>query len=100
MAGENDKNIHGFCQMIYTVGMLLTTDQGFVNDVVRAVDKYDKRLQKAAVVEENETEEKIAMEEVKQVQEYVEMDEKSRKIREREANRRFKKAIKKVEHEK
>jgi hypothetical protein len=34
---------------------------------------------------------------VKQVQEYVEMDEKSKKKRERETNGRFKKAVKDLE---
>ena len=96
LAGENDKNIHGFCQMIYTVGMLLTTDQGFVNDVARAVDKYDKRLQKAAVVEENETEEQTALEEVKQIEEYASKS----KGEQRKIDRRFRKAVEKAEHEK
>jgi hypothetical protein len=97
LAGQTDDNIHGFCQTIYMVGMLLTTDQGFVSDVGRAIQKYDKRLQKANPVVEDETEEKIALEEVKQVQEYVEMDEKSKKKRERETNGRFKKAVKDLE---
>ena len=99
VVGKDDSNIEGYCQMLYTAGMLLTTDQGFVNDVKKAVDKYEKRLEKQAAkdVVEDETEEKIAIEEVKQVQEYVEMPAKERKQRERDVNGRFKKAVKDVQ---
>lgn len=71
LTGKGEENIEGFCQMMYTVGMLLTTDQKFVNAVGKALKDYDKRMQKAAEVVEDETEEKIALEEMKQVQEYV-----------------------------
>lgn len=97
LAGKDDTNIEGFCQTIYEVGMLLTTDQGFVNDIQKALKKYSTRLEKQAKVEEDETEEKIALETERQVQEYVDMDERYKKIREREANRRFKKAVKDLE---
>lgn len=97
LAGKTDENIIGFCQMIYTVGMMLTTDQGFVDDVAKAVNKYQKRLEKQNPVVEDETEEKIALEEVKQVQEYVEKPAKERRKQDRETNGRFKKAVKDLE---
>ena len=97
LASKDDSQVHGYCQMIYTVAMLLTTDQGFVDDINKAIQKYDKRLQKANPVVEDETEEKIALEEVKQVQEYVEMSDKERKKVERGIDGRFKAAVKKVE---
>ena len=72
LAGKDDVNIEGFCQTIYEVSMLLTTDQGFVNDIQKAIRKYSSRLEKQAKVVEDEIEEKIALENEKQVQEYVE----------------------------
>lgn len=98
LAGQDDENIHGFCQMIYYVGMLLTTDQGFVNEVAKAITKYSKRLEKSEKIEENETEEQMALEQVKQVQEVVEMPKKERRKYDRDVDRRFKKAVKEAEN--
>lgn len=67
VSGRDDKNIEGFCQMIYTVGMLLTTDQGFVDDVRKAIGKYQKRLDKENPIAEDEIEEKLAIENEKKV---------------------------------
>lgn len=69
VSGNVDDNIEGFCQMLYMVGMLLTTDQGLVNDIGKSIKKYEKRLEKANPVVEDETEEQIAIEEMKQVEE-------------------------------
>lgn len=90
LAGSGDENIEGFAQTMYEVGMLLTTDQGFVNDIQKALRKYSSRLEKKAAkdVVEDETEEKIALEEEKQVQEAIGMSRKER----RDVNRRFRKA--------
>lgn len=97
LCGKTDDNIIGFAQMLYYLGMVITTDQGLVDDISKAVNKYEKRLEKRNPVVEDETQEKIALDGVKQVQEYVEMDEKSKKKRERETNGRFKKAVKDLE---
>ena len=97
IAGKDDDNISGFCEMLYMVGMLLTTDQGFVNDIRKAIDKYDKRLQKQNPVVEDETEEKIALETEKAVQEHIEMPKKERRKVESDINGRFKKAMKDVQ---
>lgn len=83
VSGKDDKNIEGFCQMIYTVGMLLTTDQGFVDDVKKAIDKYQKRLDKENPVVEDEIEEKFAIENEKKV---LELSKSPRK-RQRRADR-------------
>lgn len=90
LAGSGDENIEGFAQTMYEVGMLLTTDQGFVNDIQKALRKYSSRLEKKAAkdIVEDETEEKIALEEEKQVQEAIGMSRKER----RDVNRRFRKA--------
>jgi len=97
LAGKTDDNIIGFAQMLYYLGMVITTDQGLVDDISKAVNKYQKRLEKRNPIVEDETEEKIAMEEVKQVQEYVEKPENERRKLDREVNGRFKKAVKNLE---
>ena len=102
---EKDETIHGYCTILYQIGKLLTTDAGFVGDIQKAIAKYEKRLQKQAASEvvEDETEEKIALETEKQIQEVVEMPKKERRKYERGVDGRFKaavkKAVKEVEHE-
>lgn len=95
LASNGDENIHGFCQTVYMLSKTLTTDQGLVDDVSKAFAKYDKRLQKQAASEvvEDETEEKIALETEKQIQEVVEMPKKERRKYERGIDGRFKKAV-------
>jgi hypothetical protein len=103
LAGENDDNIIGFAQFIYMLSKTLTTDQGLANDVGKAIGKYQKRLEKQAASEvvEDETEEKIALEQEKQIQEHVELPKKERRKVERRIDGKFKKAVKEAEkHEK
>lgn len=96
---EKDETIHGYCSLIYQLGMLLTTDAGFVSDVQKAIKKYAKRLQKKAASEvvEDETEEKIALEQERAIQAHVELPKDERKKVERDINGRFKRAVKKAE---
>lgn len=94
IAGKNDDNINGFCEMLYMVGMLLTTDQVFANDVQKAIKRYDERMLKDNPVVEDALEEKMSIEDVKGVQERVEMSEASRRKASRETDRRIKEAIK------
>ena len=96
LASQGDENIHGFCQMLYATGMLLTTDQGLVNDITKAFQKYDKRST-PKTVEEDEGEEIAAIKEVQAVQEHIELPKAERKQRERDINGRFKKAVKDLE---
>lgn len=96
LAGKDDENIHGFAMTIYQVGKLLTTDQGFVDDVQKALQKYEKRLSK---VKPDTDSEEAALAEVKAVQEYVEMPKKEQRKYERDVNGRFKKAVKEVERD-
>ena len=93
---EQEEIIHGYCSILYQIGKLMTTDAGFVGDLQKALSKYDKRLQKQAAseVKEDETEEKIALETEKQIQEVVEMPKKERRKYERDVNGRFRKAVK------
>lgn len=98
LAGKDDSNIEGYCQMLYAVGMLLTTDQEFVNDIDKAFRKYDKRST-PKTVEEDEGEEIAAIKEVQAVQEHIELPKAERKKRERDINGRFKKTVRDVEKE-
>lgn len=93
IAGKDDVNIEGYCQMLYMVGMLLTTDQGFVNDINKAIQKYQKRLEK---VKADDGGEDAAIAEEKALQEYIELPEKEQKKAEKDIDRRFKKAVKKI----
>ena len=74
----------------------MTTDQRLVDDVQKALLDYDRRLEEKAKVEEDPEEEKAAMEEVRGVQEYVEMGARERRKYERNVNRRLRRAAEKV----
>lgn len=97
LSDESDKNTIGFAEILYTVGMLLTTEQKFANDIQNAIKRYQDRAAKSAKVEEDEIEEKIALETEKQIQELVEMPSKERKKVEKKIDRKFKKAVKDLE---
>lgn len=92
LAGDDDQT-HGFALRLYMIGKLMTREQKFVDDLDKALKSYEKRAQKQVDVVEDETEEKIAIEETRSVQEHIELPEKERKKRERETNGRFKKAV-------
>lgn len=95
LAGQGDENIHGFCQTVYLLSKTLTTDQGLADDIAKAMYKYNKRLEKKAAskVVEDETEEKIALETEKAIQEHIELPRKERRKVERGIDGRFKKAV-------
>lgn len=97
LSDESDKNTPGFAEILYTVGMLLTTEQKFANDIQNAIKRYQDRVTKSTKVEEDEIEEKIALETEKQVQELVEMPKKERKKVEKKIDRKFKKVAKDLE---
>ena len=96
IAGQDAENIHGFCAAVYEVSHLLTTDQGFVNDIQKALKKYSTRIEKSEKIVEDETEEEIALENEKAVQEFVELPKKERRKAEKDIDRRFRKAVKKA----
>lgn len=100
LAGKSDDNIEGFCQYLYMISSLLTTDPSLVKDVKKAINDCIERKEKEAKIVEDETEEKIALEEVKQVQEHVELPKKERRKVERDINGRFKKAVNAAEKNK
>jgi hypothetical protein len=93
MNQNKQETVHGFCERVYMWSMLILRDQKLADDMDEAVHQYHKRLEKDIKVEENETEEKIALEGEKQIQEYVEAPPKQKRKIERDANGRFKKAV-------
>ena len=93
LTGMDDENIEGFCQVMYMLGKMITTDQGLVNDVQKAFKKYQARLDKQAKVEDDETIEDASIADVKADIEHTNMKAKDvRKI-----NRKFRKVAKKIE---
>lgn len=99
LLNAEDDQVHAYCQIMYELSKLLTTEQKFASAVEKAISDYDKRLQKAAAKEvvEDETEEKIALETEKQVQAVVDMPKKERRKYSRDVDRRFRKAVKEAE---
>lgn len=89
------ENLFGFAETLYYLNATLTRDQGLVNDVQKALRKYENRLSKTEL--EPDDEEAQAIEEVKAVQEYVDASPKERRKMERDINGRFKKSLKKAE---
>ena len=88
----NENNIFGFAETLYFLNATLTRDQRLVNDVQKALTKYQDRLVKTkADLDDNE---RAAIEEVKGIQEYVDATPKQRKKMERDIDGRFKKAVK------
>lgn len=94
---KNEDNVYGFAEMLYMLQALLTIDQKLVDDVRKALKNYEKRSEGVIPSNEDEIEEKIALEEVKAVQEYVDAPKKERRKMERDVNGRFKKAVKEVQ---
>ena len=100
LAGKSDDNIVGFCQFVYMLSKTVTSDAGLVNDVRKAFDKYEKRMEKSVEKDakrEDEVEEKVALETEKAIQEHVELPEKDRKREEERIDKKFKKAVKSLE---
>lgn len=102
LAGKDDENIKGFCQYMYTLGRVLTTDQKLVDDIEKALKRYEKRLLDAAEKEnaesavDPEAESRAALDFEKSVQQFVEMSDKERRKEEKAIDKRFKKATKKM----
>lgn len=94
---KNEDNVYGLAEILYMLQALLTVDQKLVDDVKKALENYEKRMEGVVPNNEDETDEKIALEEVKAVQEVVEMPKKERRKYERGVDGRFKKAVKDLE---
>lgn len=96
---NKEETVHGFCERIYMWSMLLLRDQKLADDMDEAVHQYHKRLEGDIKIEENEAEEMAALETEKQIQEYVEAPKKEKRKMERDANGRFKKAVRNLQSE-
>lgn len=74
--------VQWYCNRMYELTTLLLTDQGLFDDVQKALNKYDKRMQVVAeqkAKEVTEEEERIVAEQVKANIEYANMTKKQRK---------------------
>ena len=74
--------VQWYCNRMYELTTLLLTDQGLFDDVQKALNKYDKRLQVIAeqkAKQVTEEEERIVAEQVKANIEYANMTKKQRK---------------------
>ena len=74
--------VQWYCNRMYELTTCLLTDQGLFDDVQKALNKYDKRLQVIAeqkAKEVTEEEERMTSEQVKANIEYANMTKKQRK---------------------
>lgn len=93
LSAEEDQT-HKYSEIVYLVCMLLMTDQKFADSITKAIEGYTSL---AASIEPEQEDETVAIEEMKAVQEVVEMDKKARRKYERDVNGRFKKVIRDYE---
>lgn len=94
-----DEDVHAFCEVVYEISMLLTTEKRFAEDIVKAIERYSKRLEKKAAVEgkkEDELDEEAALAFEKEVQEHIELQKRQRKKAEKEIDRRFESTAQKL----
>jgi len=94
VTAKNEDDIYSYASIIYQISMLLTTEQKFADDLIKAVKNYENRLAKSAKVEEDTVDEKAALEFEKKVQAYIELPRKEKKKAERKIDKKFKKVEK------
>lgn len=95
LAAGEDSQVQGFSERLYMIGNLMTTDQKFVDDLDKALKRYEKRLEK--IVPDPDDSEEAALAFEKSVQEHLELPVKERKKAEKEIDKRFDEAVKKSE---
>ena len=84
LMGAEDDSIHGFLYTIYLMGMTLTRDEQFVEDIHGAINRYAERLEKTPLEEDGE---EAAIAEVKAIQEHAELPKSEQKRIDREFNK-------------
>lgn len=92
-----ESQVHGYCVTLYMTATAMTQDQGFVNDIQKAITKFMKRMEKQSESEAKAVkEEQIAADEAL-MQEAIERGSlKGDKKAERRASEESKKMIKDV----
>lgn len=96
LAGKGDENIEGFAATLYEIGMLLTTDQTFVDDIQGAIRRYEQRLGETELEKDGE---EAAIAEERALQEHLELPKKERRKAEKRIDKEFKKTVKKAKNE-
>ena len=88
-------NIHGYCVYMYKIAMCLTTEKGFVDEITKAMYKYDKRMEKRAesAPKASEFDDELALREVKANVERGQMTRQQRRKAERQARKNMKEGM-------
>lgn len=94
-----DDQTQGFAERIYMVGMLLTTDQKFVDDIDKALADYQQRIIADNPIFEDKEEEEMAIKEMEELQEHIELPKEERRKVVKDIDRRFKAAVKNQKNE-
>lgn len=93
----NNEQIHGYCFMLYSIAVGMTQDQGFTDDITKAIKKYIKRLDKQSETEaKNVSEAQIAGDEALMNEAIERGNLQGNKKAEKKASKESRKEIKKV----
>lgn len=92
-----EEQVHGYCAMLYVIATGVTQDQGFVNDIQKAISKFMKRMDvKAKEEAKSVTEEQIIADEALMGEAIERGKTKGNKRAEKKASKESKKEILKV----
>ena len=92
----NEKEVDGYCMMLWRVTQEIYQDAGFANDIIRAINKRDKRLMKQAEKEAakvSEAEEMASQAFMEDVVAYAEASPKERKRMSKESRKEMKQIL-------
>ena len=92
----NEEEVHGYCVMLWRVTQEIYQDAGFANDIIRAINKRDKRLTKQAEKEAakvSEAEEMASQAFMEDVVAYAEASPKERKRISKESRKEIKQIL-------
>lgn len=92
----NEEEVHGYCMMLWRVTQEIYQEAGFANDIIRAINKRDKRLMKQAEKEAakvSEAEEMASQSFMEDVAAYAEASPKERKRMSKESRKEMKQIL-------
>jgi hypothetical protein len=92
----NEEEVHGYCMMLWRVTQEIYQDAGFANDIIRAINKRDKRLTKQAEKEAaqvSEAEEMASQAFMEDVAAYADASPKERKRMSKESRKEMKQIL-------
>ena len=92
----NEEEVHNYCLLLWRITQEVYQDLGFANDVIRAINKRDKRLMKQAEKEAakvSEAEEMASQAFMEDVAAYAEASPKERKRMSKESREEMKQIL-------